>query len=85
MKSIGIVRTLDQMGRIVLPMELRKVLDLLTGTPMEIYTEGESIILHKHQNKCEFCGSNDVVTKFKNKALCNDCLESMKAISFTRL
>ena len=70
MKSIGIVRAIDSVGRIVLPKELRKIFDLPVGTYMEIYTEGDSIILHKYQNTCEFCGSDNVVSEYKDKALC---------------
>lgn len=50
MKSIGIVRSVDREGRIVIPIELRKIFNLQTGTPIEIYTEGDFIILHKYHN-----------------------------------
>lgn len=84
MKSIGIVRSVDREGRIVIPIELRKIFNLQTGTPIEIYTEGDFIILHKYQNNCAFCGSNKIVSEFKNKALCKDCLDSIKNIHYLR-
>ena len=48
MKSTGIVRQIDNLGRIVIPKELRKILDMPNGTPIEIYTKGDFIILHKY-------------------------------------
>lgn len=78
MKSTGITRPLDQLGRVVLPIELRRVLDLPEGTPMEIYVDGDKIILHKYEDKCEFCGNTDDITEFKDKAVCKDCIESLR-------
>lgn len=78
MKSTGIIRPLDQLGRVVLPIELRRTFDLTEGTPIEIYVEGDKIILHKYQNKCEFCGSTDNITEFKGRAVCKDCIESLR-------
>lgn len=82
MKDIGIVRSLDNLGRIVLPIELRRLFNIAAGDMIEIYTDGDLIVLHKYQNKCEFCGSNDVVTEYKDKSLCKDCLYSIKAMNF---
>ena len=80
MKSTGIVRQIDNLGRIVIPMELRKVLDMPNGTPIEIYTEGDSIILHKYQNKCELCGSIENITVFKDKVVCSNCLNDLRGL-----
>ena len=80
MKSTGIVRQIDNLGRIVIPKELRKILDMPTGTPIEIYTKGDFIILHKYQNKCEFCGSTEKVTEFKDKIVCSNCLNDLKGL-----
>lgn len=77
MKSTGITRPLDQLGRIVLPIELRRVLDLPEGTPMEIYVDGDKIILHKYENKCEFCGSSDDINEFKDKFVCKNCIKQL--------
>ena len=56
MKSTGIVRNIDELGRIVLPKELRKVLDMEQGTPLEIFRNGNQIILQKYNHACILCG-----------------------------
>lgn len=66
MKDTGIIRNLDSMGRVVLPVELRRTLDLPEGTLMGIYTEDDKIIIQKHNKKCEFCGSADNIIKIKD-------------------
>ena len=73
MKSTGIVRHIDNLGRITLPIELRKTLDMACGAPLEIYTEGNSVILRKHESSCVFCGSNKKVTLYKDKCICDNC------------
>lgn len=77
MKSTGIVRKIDELGRIVLPMELRRTLDILHNDPMEIYTEDDKIILKKFQISCVFCGNPENVTEFKDKAICSDCIKNL--------
>lgn len=79
MKDTGIIRNLDSMGRVVLPVELRRTLDLPEGTLMEIYTEDDKIIIHKHNNKCEFCGSADNIQEIKDKFVCENCKERFKS------
>lgn len=78
MKTTGIVRALDLLGRIVIPSEIRKTLDLHSGTPTEIYVEGDKIILQKFQNKCEFCGNSEHISEFKGKFVCEDCRELIR-------
>lgn len=73
MKSTGIVRKMDELGRIVLPIELRRQLDINEHDAVEIYTEGESIILRKYQASCIFCGSTDDMTDYKGKNVCAAC------------
>ena len=73
MKSTGIVRKIDELGRIVLPMELRKTLNLNIKDSIEIYVEGESIILKKYEPCCIFCGEATNVTQFKGKNVCDKC------------
>lgn len=73
MKSTGIVRKIDELGRIVLPMELRKVLNINIKDPMEIYVEGDSIILKKYEPCCVFCGDSTNATEFKGKNVCENC------------
>ncbi|MBU3195681.1 AbrB/MazE/SpoVT family DNA-binding domain-containing protein [Clostridium algidicarnis] len=79
MKSTGIVRKVDQLGRLVLPKELRKVLSIKDNeTPLEIYTEGETIILKKYEPACVFCGEASEVINFKGKNICRSCLKELK-------
>lgn len=77
MKSTGIVRKVDELGRIVLPIELRRTLDIAERDPLEIYVEGTSIILRKHQCTCVFCGSSKQITEFKDKYICAACLKEL--------
>ena len=77
MKSTGIVRKVDELGRIVLPIELRRTLDIAERDPLEIYVDGTSIILRKHESSCVFCGSGKDVTEFKDKNICAACLSEL--------
>ena len=77
MKSTGIVRKVDELGRIVLPSELRKSLGIEVKDSLEIYTSGDSIILKKYLPACVFCGeANDIIT-FKGKNICKNCLRQV--------
>ncbi len=78
MKSIGIVRKLDDLGRIVLPVELRHTLGLEEKDPLEIFVEDENIILKKYQPSCIFCNNAKEVISFKGHNICTDCLHEMK-------
>jgi transcriptional pleiotropic regulator of transition state genes len=78
MKSTGIVRKIDNLGRLVLPKELRDQLDLPEGTPMEVFIDGESIILSKYAPGCIICGEIEGVTEFKGKKICKTCLKEIK-------
>lgn len=73
MKSTGIVRKVDELGRIVLPIELRRTLDIAERDALEIYVDGTSIVLRKHESSCVFCGSSKDVTVFKDKNVCASC------------
>lgn len=73
MKSTGIVRKVDELGRIVLPKELRTTLGIAQRDPLEIYIDGENIILRKYEPACIFCGSASDVTTFMDKKVCAEC------------
>lgn len=73
MKSTGIVRKIDELGRIVLPMELRRNLNLNIKDSIEIYVEGEQVILKKYEPCCIFCGEATNITNFKGKNVCETC------------
>lgn len=74
MKSTGIVRKVDELGRVVLPMELRKTLNIDPHDPLEIFVESETVILKKYEPECTFCGSDTDVINFKNKNVCKKCI-----------
>lgn len=73
MKSTGIVRRIDELGRIVLPIELRRTLDIEIKDPMEIYLDGDKIILKKHYDACVFCGKREDLTEYLGKHICGEC------------
>ncbi|MBM7624221.1 AbrB/MazE/SpoVT family DNA-binding domain-containing protein [Sporohalobacter salinus] len=77
MKSTGIVRKVDDLGRIVIPKELRKTLNINEKDSLEIYVDGESIILKKYEPGCTFCNNVGNTTIFKGKTICKDCLAEM--------
>ena len=80
MKSTGIVRKVDELGRIVLPVEMRRTLDIAEKDALEIYVEGDAIILRKYQAACVFCDSLRNVISFKGRNVCADCIGKMKAM-----
>jgi transcriptional pleiotropic regulator of transition state genes len=77
MKSTGIVRKVDELGRIVLPIELRRTLGISEKDPLEIYVEGNQIILKKYESACIFCNSTKNIAHFKTKNLCAECLRQL--------
>ena len=77
MKSTGIVRKVDELGRIVLPIEMRRTLDIAEKDSLEIYVEGTSVILKKYKPSCIFCDSNKDVVQFKGKTVCPKCLREI--------
>jgi transcriptional pleiotropic regulator of transition state genes len=80
MKSTGIVRKVDELGRIVLPIELRRTLEIAERDALEIYVEGSTIILKKYEPACVFCGDAKDVANYKGRNICRNCLEEMKKI-----
>lgn len=75
MKSTGITRKVDELGRIVLPIELRRTLDISEHDSLEIYTDAASIILRKYQQKCVFCDSEAGIKQYKGKNVCEKCIQ----------
>ena len=78
MKSTGIVRKVDELGRIVIPIELRRTLDVDIKDSLEIFTEDNMIILKKYEPACVFCGESRDVSDYKGKKICPDCMEEVK-------
>lgn len=79
MKSTGIVRRVDELGRVVIPIELRRTLEIAEKDALEIYVDGEHIILKKYQPACIFCGNAKDVENYKGKNICQSCLKEIKA------
>lgn len=80
MKATGIVRKVDVLGRIVLPIELRKTLDIEKEDPIEIYVDGDYILLKKYEPACIFCGNAKDVKRIRDKNVCVDCLKELKEL-----
>lgn len=80
MKTTGVVRQLDALGRIVLPIELRRTLDIRNKDLLEILVEGNTIVLRKYEQSCQFCGSSRELTGFKDKLVCKSCLRELKSL-----
>lgn len=77
MKSTGIVRKVDELGRVVIPIELRRTLGIDEKDALEIYVDHEKIILKKYEPACVFCGSAVDVQHFRNKIVCKECALTM--------
>ncbi len=77
MRSTGIVRKVDELGRIVIPIELRRTLGVKEKDPLEIFVDQDKIILKKYEPACIFCGAAGNVITFKDKMICNDCTSSL--------
>lgn len=80
MKSSGIVRKVDELGRLVLPVEMRRVLDIAEKDSVEIYVDGDSIILRKFQPFCVFCGENENVLSYEGKHVCASCARKLQKL-----
>jgi len=77
MKSTGIIRKIDHLGRIVLPIELRRHMDISEKDSLEIYVDGQTILLKKYQPCCIFCDNADEVVSIKGKNVCRACLREL--------
>ncbi len=77
MKSTGIVRKVDELGRVVIPMELRTKLEIEEKDPIEIYVDGSSIILRKVEKSCIFCGNRKKIIMYKDRLICEKCINNI--------
>ena len=81
MKETGIVRGLDNMGRVVIPKEIRKFLDMTEGVDeFEIYMQDDSIVLKKYKPSCVFCGADEGCIEFENQRVCKNCIERLQLL-----
>ena len=73
MKSTGIVRKVDELGRVVIPIEIRNQFNIAEKDPIEIYVDGSSIVLKKYEPNCIFCGNTENLINYNDKLICEDC------------
>lgn len=81
MKSTGIIRKVDELGRVVIPIELRNQFQIAEKDPLEIFVDGSSIVLKKYEKSCLFCGNTKKLVNYKEKLICNKCLTQIKTIN----
>ncbi len=77
MKSTGIIRKVDELGRVVIPIELRRFMGIQEKNAIEIFLDSDRIVLQKHERSCIFCDSEDEVRYYKNKLICRHCLRDL--------
>lgn len=80
MKSTGILKSVDELGRIVLPKKMRENLDIEIRDQVELFVEEDRIILKKYMPTCIFCGSEKDIVIFNGKRICGECLNSLKTM-----
>lgn len=80
MKSTGIIRRVDELGRVVIPIELRNKFGIAEKDPIEIYVDGSSIVLKKYEPNCIFCNNSKNLSEYKGKLVCDKCLSKLADI-----
>ena len=80
MKSTGMIRRVDELGRVVIPKEIRNKLDISEKDPIEIFIDGNSIVLKKFESGCVFCNSSKDLTVYKDKFFCRKCLAKINSL-----
>lgn len=80
MKSTGIIRKVDELGRVVIPIEIRNQFNIVEKDPIEIYVNGSSIILKKFEPNCIFCGNTENLLSYNNKLLCSECASKISTL-----
>ena len=73
MKSTGIIRRVDELGRVVIPIEIRNKFNIVEKDPIEIYVDRTSIILKKFEPNCIFCGNTKNLIEYNDKLICENC------------
>lgn len=80
MKCTGIVRKVDEFGRISLPAEMRKTMGLDEKAPVEFFVDGNTIVIKKHSPSCVFCGETETVVEYLGKLVCTNCIKTLSEI-----
>lgn len=83
MKSTGIIRRVDELGRVVIPIELRNKFGIYEKDPIEIFVDGSSIVLKKYEPNCIFCGSTKKLVAYSEKLVCSKCAEKVNKLAET--
>ena len=81
MKSLGIIRKIDELGRIVLPIELRRAFDIDYKDSLEIFTDNDCIILKKYNPSCIFCQSTGNILEYNGKNVCRECISKLSGLN----
>lgn len=81
MKATGIIRRVDELGRVVIPIEIRNQFNIVEKDPIEIYVDGSSIVLKKFEPNCIFCGNTKNLIEFKDKLICEKCSTNIANLS----
>lgn len=81
MKSTGVIRRVDELGRIVIPIEIRTQFGIVEKDPLEIYVDGTSIILKKYEQSCIFCGNTKKLINFEGKIVCKKCINNISKMN----
>lgn len=84
MKSTGIIRRMDELGRVVIPIEIRNQFDIAEKDPIEIYVEGSTIVLKKFEPNCIFCGSTEDLLTYNDKLVCEKCSKKIGSLESTK-
>ena len=80
MKSTGIVRKMDELGRVVIPIEIRNQFNIMEKDPIEIYVDGSTIVLRKYEPNCIFCGNTENLINYNDKLICKECSKKISKI-----
>ena len=80
MKSTGIIRKMDELGRVVIPIEIRNQFNIAEKDPVEIYVDGSSIVIKKYEPNCIFCGNTESLINYNDKLICEDCSKKISKL-----
>lgn len=80
MKSTGIIRRMDELGRVVIPIEIRNQFNIVEKDPIEIFVDGSSIVLRKFEPNCIFCGNTKELLTYNDKLICESCSKKISKL-----
>lgn len=84
MKKVGVTRPIDSLGRVVIPVEIRRMFHWNNRDRLDVYVDDRGIFLTKYETVCMFCGCAEHLVEFQNRRLCRNCLEELRAIETKR-